>query len=242
MQYKNMYMPDVFGMYLHPISMAKDMLISTDIRLFPRSRLMSRLIFKRQRRDNNIITLKLNDKSIRMVDTDSRAIFMDSLIGEIFIKEAYKRLNVEGMAVLDIGGTVGDTAIYFKARGAKFVRIYEPEEVFIDVAKTNFMLNDMKDVFICNERATSETINKFCDEFKGEHKALKLDCEGAEYEILLNSKRLSEFDEIILEYHYGYLNLVDKLEVAGFKVQYDRPHIAGNGWHMQVGFIYAKRR
>ena len=59
---------------------------------------------------------------------------------------------------------------------------------------------------------------------------LKIDCEGGEYEIIMGSGRdaLRKFDAILLEYHYGYLNLKEKLEKDGFSVslfkapKYDR--------------------
>lgn len=54
---------------------------------------------------------------------------------------------------------------------------------------------------------------------KGEKAVLKLDCEGWENSILghVDNSILHHFDEIILEYHYGYKNLIWKLQSAGFK-------------------------
>ncbi len=49
---------------------------------------------------------------------------------------------------------------------------------------------------------------------------LKLDCEGCEYEIILNSNNsiLQHFTDIQVEYHNGYKNLRQKLLDAGFEV------------------------
>ena len=46
---------------------------------------------------------------------------------------------------------------------------------------------------------------------------LKMDCEGCEYDSILNTddEILKKFSTIILEYHYGYQNLVEKLETTG---------------------------
>jgi FkbM family methyltransferase len=76
---------------------------------------------------------------------------------------------------------------------------------------------------------------------------LKLDCEGSEYQILLRAKisDLRKFDQIALEYHYGYLNLKNKLEEAGFQVRNTRPRKVYNTQatnpYMKVGLMFAKR-
>ena len=48
---------------------------------------------------------------------------------------------------------------------------------------------------------------------------LKMDCEGAEYEIILFATvdTLLRFNHLLIEYHYGYKNLKEKLEECGFK-------------------------
>lgn len=54
---------------------------------------------------------------------------------------------------------------------------------------------------------------------------LKMDCEGYEYEIILNSKAetLRRFDQIMLEYHCGYINIARKLRESGFAVKHTIP-------------------
>lgn len=49
---------------------------------------------------------------------------------------------------------------------------------------------------------------------------LKLDCEGCEYDAILNSSNelLQKFSHIQIEYHNGYENLKKKLETCGFDV------------------------
>lgn len=48
-----------------------------------------------------------------------------------------------------------------------------------------------------------------------------MDCEGCEYESILKcpDKILQRFQQIFLEYHYGYKNLQKKLERCGFRVE-----------------------
>ncbi len=66
---------------------------------------------------------------------------------------------------------------------------------------------------------------------------LKIDCEGCEYDVLLEARDsdLRKFEQIELEYHYGYLNLKEKLEKAGFRVARTIPK-------NYLGLIYATRK
>jgi FkbM family methyltransferase len=73
---------------------------------------------------------------------------------------------------------------------------------------------------------------------------LKLDCEGAEYEILFNAARdtLARIERIAMEYHVGLgehtpLELGLYLEAHGFKVEREGPQRDDEG-----GYLYASRR
>jgi Methyltransferase FkbM domain len=81
---------------------------------------------------------------------------------------------------------------------------------------------------------------------------LKMDCEGSEYEVILSAEAheqtLQKFDLVIIEYHYGYKNLKQKLERSGFKVSVTRPKI--EAWppevsdqrdKLAIGHIFAKK-
>jgi Methyltransferase FkbM domain len=79
---------------------------------------------------------------------------------------------------------------------------------------------------------------------------LKTDCEGCEYEVILSAdeQTLQKFDLVMIEYHYGYKNLKQKLERSGFKVSVTRPKI--EAWAPEVsnqrdklatGHIFAKK-
>jgi len=77
--------------------------------------------------------------------------------------------------------------------------------------------------------------------------ALKVDCEGYEYDLILSAsdEALKTFEQIIMEYHYGYRNLVNRLRQAEFNVKYSLPKYSYNteaeDSNMYSGLIYAKK-
>ena len=80
---------------------------------------------------------------------------------------------------------------------------------------------------------------------------LKMDCEGCEYETILlaDENTLRKFSHIMIEYHFGYKNLQEKLEKCGFMVLVTRPTIywyTPDEFHGKIkfaeGFIIAKRQ
>lgn len=76
---------------------------------------------------------------------------------------------------------------------------------------------------------------------------LKVDCEGCEYDVILKASDsdLGKFEQIQIEYHYGYLNLKNRLEKAGFKVKNTMPRASRNpdreSRNMFLGMIYAHK-
>jgi FkbM family methyltransferase len=70
------------------------------------------------------------------------------------------------------------------------------------------------------------TIKDVLDKFEIDNKAvLKMDCEGCEYESILStaSSTLQRFSHILIEYHYGYNDLKQKLKSSGFDVSISSP-------------------
>ncbi len=72
---------------------------------------------------------------------------------------------------------------------------------------------------------------------------LKIDCEGCEFDALLNTppEILTMVRRICLEYHDGFtqfshVDLVDHLQQSGFRVK-----LASNPVHSYLGFLYAHR-
>jgi FkbM family methyltransferase len=69
------------------------------------------------------------------------------------------------------------------------------------------------------------TLGEILKHSKSDSCVLKMDCEGHEYDIILNTPKqvLERFTQITMEYHYGYKNLKEKLEKCGFKVTVTKP-------------------
>ena len=89
----------------------------------------------------------------------------------------------------------------------------------------------------------STSLQKIFEENKiSSCKLLKLDCEGAEYEIIdsLPSEYLDKIQNIVMEYHSAdtkpelVKNLIQKIKNAGFKIK-TRPH------HDDMGFLIARK-
>jgi len=197
---------------------------------------------------------------------------------EQFIDEQYKWLNVKGKEVVDVGASIGDTAIYFTVNGAKHVYAFEPYPFSYKIAVKNIKLNKLeKKVTLLNEAIGKEnkiiyidenyentsaddlkefkkgkkikvtTLEEVVKRFKLKDAVLKMDCEGCEYPSILNTPNevLRNFEQIMIEYHYGYLNLKKKLEEAGFKVKTSFPNYyfdyKAQNPYMLIGYLYAQR-
>ncbi|MBU0527645.1 FkbM family methyltransferase [Candidatus Micrarchaeota archaeon] len=93
------------------------------------------------------------------------------------------------------------------------------------------------------------TLENTVNKLKIKDGLLKIDCEGGEYQIILSAPNeiLRNFNEIIIEYHYGYLDLKNKLECAGFSVKmlgfpFRRYNPHSSNSNMTVGILHAKRK
>lgn len=94
------------------------------------------------------------------------------------------------------------------------------------------------------QRIRVRSFEALVGELKPENAVLKMDCEGCEYEILLRIKDelLLPFAQIILEYHNGADNLLNRLAEAGYETcPLDvRGNVLALPTH-PIGLLYAKR-
>ena len=223
---------------------------------------------------NEIVVKKVGDKELKLKPLNNGDIF------RAFIQEDYKELSVKDKIVVDIGASVGDSAIYFAARGAKQIYAFEPFFKSFNKAKENITLNGYdKQITILNKAVgiqgtveldpdynnnNSSTLNhwrkggikvdvvnleQIIDDYNINQGVLKMDCEGCEYDAILNAQMstLRKFSEIKLEYHYGHKCLVSKLKDSGFLVKFSKPlymksrDINAKKEFLLYGYIYARQ-
>ncbi|MFA6214652.1 MAG: FkbM family methyltransferase [Candidatus Micrarchaeia archaeon] len=137
---------------------------------------------------------------------------------EVFGEQAYRWLSVDGKTVHDIGGSIGDSAMYFLQRGAKEVIIYEADEGRVEMAKRNLASNSMQAAIVVGR------VERLGQVRAGAGDILKLDIEGGEYPLFENSSdgEISLFSEIIMELHKGTGNIMERLEKLGYACRITR--------------------
>jgi FkbM family methyltransferase len=172
-------------------------------------------------------------------------------IANAFITKHYGMIDVKGRDVVDIGAYVGDGAVYYALEGgAKKVYAVEPVKSLSEVARKNAKLNGLEKrievirVAICGKKrgkvkiedgfgfseggVPSETLDSLAEKHRIAHGALKVDCEGCEYDIFrhVSSATLKRFDVINVEYHHGYMDIVERLKKEGYEVSYTKPRMS----------------
>jgi hypothetical protein len=193
----------------------------------------------------------------------------------IFRANNYSELPVKDRVVLDIGANIGDSAIYFAIRGAKKVLAIEPDKMCYEFAVKNIEANGLSDAIKIihgaivspnndnkgNPNFILLTLQDMIKNYNMNPTVCKIDCEGCEYETILNAPRevLRNFAHLKIEYHYGYRNLVKKLKSSGFLTRHTWPtyckprlnlntltkYYSGNQWErissFYVGWIQATK-
>ncbi len=69
-------------------------------------------------------------------------------INEIFIDENYNKFDYKNKIIIDIGGFIGDTALYFISEGAKKVYVYEINREVFEILKSNIKMNNLEEKII----------------------------------------------------------------------------------------------
>lgn len=187
---------------------------------------------------------------------------------EFFTSDVLENINYSNRHVVDIGGNIGDTALFFANEGAKVIS-FEPVKHLYDLAVENVNLNNdlKKNIILVNKAIGGKrgklsldstsiieyvdtdsnemeviTINDLFEQFDFTPDILKMDCEGCEFEIIENND-LSMFNEILFEHHSkivkkDYKPLVTELKKQGFEIKFFKSSETINEFEKQ-GMIYA---
>lgn len=143
---------------------------------------------------------------------------------EIYLMRIYGMPDLSNRIAIDIGASIGDTALFFCKRGAR-VYGYEIMQDRYNAALENIRLNHMQDrVTIFNEPATADRINTLIQKNGWENVFLKIDCEGCEYE-LVPRMDFSKITDVIMEYHDDPKPLLSILQNAGFSTKLDAKEV-----------------
>jgi FkbM family methyltransferase len=221
--------------------------------------------------EKDIVSLNNLNYNIKLFS----AIGNGEIIG-VFYKKDYGFLDVKDKTVIDIGANIADSSIYFALEGASTVIALEPYVKNSDIARHNIDLNNLSSKIILIQSGCSSkeenlmvdsdysgvfkpllqskngktiklmTLQSIMERFHIETAVLKMDCEGCEYDVILNASKniLKRFSQIQIEYHYGYHTLKTILSEIGFEVSVTTPRFRFNKFaekkDMYVGWLYAK--
>ena len=234
---------------------------------------------------------KLNDflKYIEDIDHDEKYLLIDNIhfinmhnsefiknkehnysahLEEFFTDDEWNVINFNNRHVIDIGGNIGDTPLYFARKGAEVIS-FEPVKHLYQLAVENVKLNKeySNRITLINKGVGGKegtltfesnsvkgyvddssyemeitTIKNILDNYEFTPDILKMDCEGCEFEIILNED-LTMFNDIIFEHHSkiagkDYKPLITKLKKEGFEVD-TYPISASNRPFEDIGIIHA---
>lgn len=220
--------------------------------------------------DNKYIVIK-GIKFINVFNSkfiEDKKLNYNTHLEEFFTDDEWNKINFSKRHVIDIGGNIGDTALYFAKKGAEVIS-FEPVKHLHDLAIENVEINED-----CSDRITlvnkgvggkrgtisfqSNSVNGYADENSYDMEIisiqdllndydftpdiLKMDCEGCEFEVILNND-LSMFNEIIFEHHSklagkDFMPLIEKLNDEGFEIK-TYPIVASKLTFEDIGIIHA---
>lgn len=117
------------------------------------------IVFKNKIKVENVgdkIIAKVNSFNLKLLDSIN-GIYQ---IKEVFVQNSYDKFDYTNKVIIDIGGYIGDTALYFISKGAKKVQVYEVNEEVYKILLENIKLNHLEDKVIAFNKGVSNDYNK----------------------------------------------------------------------------------
>lgn len=174
-------------------------------------------------------------------ETDATGALCDT-----YFRQHYRSLPVAGASVLDLGALDGDTAIYFRLRGARAVVAVEVDPKAAVRLRANLSRNGIDGVTVVEERALRlepyvAILDRQVPPGPAGPLVLKMDIEGDEEPLLetTSDEVLRRFTHVVLEYHRGPDRCLARLRALGFRLRWDPPLRHPNG--DLCGLIWADR-
>ncbi len=171
---------------------------------------------------------------------DSAIYFVANGASKVYAYEPYPRSFGQARGNIRLNGMQKKVRLANEAVGAR------AGEVSLDPgyeSVSNSMLEESRH----GKRIRVTTLDRIVAAHRLRNAVLKVDCEGSEYGIFSGASdaSLACFDQVAIEYHFGYERLVKRLMAAGFRVSYTEPkatrNAETNGVRIVYGDIYARR-
>ena len=135
--------------------------------------------------ENNLLTIKFNSKLLKFTNYESMEL-------DIFSQKLYSNLSVKNKTVIDVGGGVGDSALLYRALGAKKVIMIEPQPAFFESAKQNIELNKESQNIEIHNLVLSSTIGNYMIDYEQNGKICEIN-ENKESGITIPKTTIDKF-------------------------------------------------
>jgi hypothetical protein len=211
------------------------------------------LLISRSLERPHLVTLRSN--GLRFFVRDRLDVWM---LKEVCLDRDYERVGSpidDGWTIVDIGAGIGEFAIDIAARHPRsIVHAFEPSPVAYELLCRNIALNGVRNIRTYQIALGSPTAPApssgppwpleiaFRNAGIARCDFLKIDCEGNEYDILLNAPAavLDRIARICLEHHEASGHRLDDL-VAGMRRAGFFTRLTDNPAYYELGFLYAWR-
>ena len=190
-----------------------------------------------------------NPKGKKVIDVgaafgDTAIYFLLKGASHVVAVEAFPGYYALAKQNIEINGFQKECEVLLSAAGA-----HSGGDMVIDVNLEDMFGANMKHAGV-GQSVSIVTLKELIDKYQVVDGFLKLDTEGFEYEIILNTPRevLRSFSDMLIEYHYGYEKLESYLSDCGYEffhtgpTHVHMPHLIGqDAQNMFTGHIVAKR-